>query len=130
MNGLHPSVFAIHGILRCERWRMGRLFVVFYLAKDGLLQGRLLRHYLIHFNSLAVAVGNHALADVQVLRYVRGFGCLADKSEAVVDVLEGLLYFRLCVKAADGKLSLTFLHDWSLVANIVICSLDIGYVKI
>lgn len=104
--------------------------MVFYLAKDGLLHDGPLRHYLIHFNSLAVAVGNHALADVQVLRYVRGFGCLADESEAVVDVLKGLLYFGFCVKVADGKLSLTFLYDWSLAANIVICSLDIGYVKI
>lgn len=90
--------------------------MVFYLAKDGLLHDGRLRHYLIHFNPLAVAVGNHTLADVQVLRYVRGFGCLTDESEAVVDVLEGLLYFRLCVKAADGKLSLTFLHDWGLAA--------------
>ena len=90
--------------------------MVFYLAKDGLLHDGPLRHYLIHFNSLAVAIGNHTLADVQVLRYVRGFGCLADESEAVVDVLEGLLYFRLCVKAADGKLSLTFLHDCGLAA--------------
>ena len=79
--------------------------MVFCRLVCGLLQGRPLWHYLIHFNSLAVAVGNHALSDVQVLRYVRGFGCLTDESEAVVDVLEGLLYFGLCVKAADGKLS-------------------------
>ena len=89
-----------------------------------------LRHYLIHFNPLAVAVGNHAFADVQVLRYVRGFGCLAGKSEAVVNVLEGSLYFGFRVKAADGKLSLTFQYDWGLAALVVICSLDLGDVEI
>ena len=104
--------------------------MVFYLAKDGLLYEGPLRHYLIHFNSLAVAVGNHALSDVQVLRYVRGFGCLADESEAVVNPPEGLLYFGLCVKAADGKLSLTFLHDWGLAVSVGVFCLDIGYVKI
>lgn len=104
--------------------------MLFYRFVCGLLHDGLLRHYFIYLNPFAVAVGNHAFPDVQVLSYVSGFGCLTDKSEAVVDVLEYLLYFRFGVLPAYGKDLPAFLNDWCLAAKAAISGFGFGTVKV